>query len=90
LRIAVHSEVPNDPALRRDWNGLVHAMERPQVFYTYEWAMAVQQAYRGEMPVLLLLGYEGDALKGVAALTLDRNRKSAHVLCIPPLITAIS
>ena len=56
-------------------------MERPQVFYTYEWAMAVQQAYRGEMPVLLLLGYEGEALKGVAALTLHRNRKSAHLLC---------
>ena len=51
------------------------------MFYTYEWAMAVQQAYRDEMPVLLLLGYEGDALKGVAALTLDRNRKSAHLLC---------
>ena len=81
MRIAVHSEVPTDPALRRDWNDLVHAMERPQVFYTYEWAMAVQQAYRDEMPVLLLLGYEGDALKGVAALTLDRNRKSAHLLC---------
>jgi hypothetical protein len=50
LRIAVHSEVPNDPALQRDWNDLVHAMERPQVFYTYEWAMAVQQAYHEEMP----------------------------------------
>jgi len=81
LRIVVHSEVPNDPALRRDWNDLVHAMERPQVFYTYEWAIAVQQAYRQEMPVLLLLGYDGDALKGVAALALDRNRKSAHLLC---------
>ena len=47
-------------------------MERPQVFYTYEWALAVSRAYRDSLTPLLLLAYEGDSLVGVVALATDR------------------
>jgi CelD/BcsL family acetyltransferase involved in cellulose biosynthesis len=50
---------------------LVLRMERPQVFYTYEWALAVYRAYRDSLTPLLLLAYEGDSLVGVAALARD-------------------
>lgn len=46
-------------------------MENPQVFYTYEWAVAVEKTYGGELKPLLFLAYEGDQLRGVASLATD-------------------
>lgn len=43
-------------------------MESPQIFYTYEWALAVSRAYRDSVTPLTFLGYEEDRLVGVAAL----------------------
>jgi CelD/BcsL family acetyltransferase involved in cellulose biosynthesis len=68
LRLVVHREIPADEALRRQWNELVQQMERPEVFYTYEWALAVDRAYRVSLTPLLLLSYEDDLLVGCAAL----------------------
>ena len=71
LRIVQHKEIPEDHELCRRWNALVMQMEQPEVFYTYEWALAMQAAYGQLRPPLLMLGYEGDELAGVAALTID-------------------
>jgi len=71
LRLSVQLQVPQDQKLRDQWNGLVRQMERPEVFYTWEWAMAVDRAYHSSLKPLLLLGYEGDTLAGVAALATD-------------------
>jgi CelD/BcsL family acetyltransferase involved in cellulose biosynthesis len=68
LRIILHREIPEDPELRRQWNDVALQMERPEVFYTSEWALAVQSAYRASLKPLLFLGYEGDVLVGVASL----------------------
>jgi CelD/BcsL family acetyltransferase involved in cellulose biosynthesis len=68
LRLVLQREIPDDEDLRRQWNGLVQQMERPEVFYTYEWALAVGRAYHASMAVLLWLAYEGSALVGVLAL----------------------
>jgi hypothetical protein len=57
LRTVLHKEIPEDPELRRKWNQLVLQMEHPQVFYTCEWALAVQAAYRASLNPLLFLGY---------------------------------
>lgn len=43
-------------------------MENPQVFYTFEWAIAVQRAYENLLAPLVVLAYEGVSLVGVAAL----------------------
>jgi hypothetical protein len=56
LRIVVHREIPDDPKLRREWNEVALQVERPEVFYTCEWALAVQSAYRAFLKPLLLLG----------------------------------
>ncbi len=71
LRIVLHREIPEDPNLRRQWNDLVLLMERPEVFYTWEWAMAVRSAYQASLKPLLFLGYEGERLAGVASLATD-------------------
>jgi len=38
-------EIPEDVNLRQQWNALVKRVDRPEVFYTYDWSLAVQRAY---------------------------------------------
>jgi CelD/BcsL family acetyltransferase involved in cellulose biosynthesis len=80
LRLVLHREIPEDQSLRDQWNSLVEQMERPEVFYTYEWALAVGRAYRPSVTPLLLLGYEGDSLAGLVALATDEYEKKAFFL----------
>jgi CelD/BcsL family acetyltransferase involved in cellulose biosynthesis len=55
-------------------------MERPEVFYTYEWALAVQTAYHASLKPLLFLGYEGEALVGVAPLEASAPDRTINFL----------
>lgn len=80
LRIVVHREIPNDPELCRRWNAVALQMERPEVFYTPEWALAVQSAYRNSLTPLLLLGYEHEELVGVASLAFTQSGKNLSFL----------
>jgi len=69
-------EIPEDESLRRQWNALVKRVHRPQVFYTYEWSLAVQRAYGATLqPLLFLARDDKGALCGVAALASDSARK---------------
>jgi CelD/BcsL family acetyltransferase involved in cellulose biosynthesis len=68
LRIVQYREIPEDQALHRQWNTLAMQMERPEVFYAYEWAQAMQTAYQLTRRPLLVLGCEGNELVGVASL----------------------
>ncbi len=68
--------------LRRQWNALVLRAEQPQVFYTYEWALAVYRSYQGTLRPLLFLAYdEQESLCGVAALATDVSGRRASFLC---------
>lgn len=80
LRIVLHREIPEDPILWRQWNDLALQMEHPEVFYTCEWALAVQSAYQCSLRPLLLLGYEGDRLVGVASLASDPSARTLSFL----------
>jgi len=55
-------------------------MGPPEVFYTYEWACAVQAAYRESLHPLLFLGYEADELVGVVSLATDEAGRVASFL----------
>ncbi len=80
LRIVVHREIPEDPKLLRQWNDVALQMERPEVFYTCEWALAVQSSYQAFLKPLLFLGYEGDDLVGVASLATDAAEETVSFL----------
>jgi len=54
-------------------------MEKPEVFYTCEWALAMQSAYQGALTPLLFLGYQGDDLVGVVSLATDAAEKSVEL-----------
>jgi len=80
LRIEVHREIPLDLALGAAWDRLVHRMERPEIFYTYEWARAVSLAYGKSLYPFLVLGYDQTELVGVAAMATDLTGKRASFL----------
>lgn len=80
MRIVLHREIPEDPELHRQWNAIALQTERPQVFYTSEWALAMQAAYRASLKPLLFLGYEGDRLIGVASLAVDPTERDISFL----------
>jgi CelD/BcsL family acetyltransferase involved in cellulose biosynthesis len=82
LRLVLRREIPEDPELRRQWNALVQGMEQPQVFYTYEWGLAVQRAYGETLRPLLFLAYDSkESLCGVAALAVDAIGRKVSFLC---------
>jgi CelD/BcsL family acetyltransferase involved in cellulose biosynthesis len=82
LRLAVLREIPEDERLRCGWNALATQVDQPQVFYTYEWALAVQRAYGSILRPLIFLSYnEDEALCGVAALATDPSYKTVSFLC---------
>ena len=76
----MYREIPRDLQLRNQWNALVRGMERPEVFYTWEWASAVDRAYRASLKPLLLLAHDGEALVGAAALATDSPEKQISFL----------
>ena len=80
LRLVVHREIPEDDRLACQWNELVWQMECPEVFYTYEWALAVSRAYRESVTPLLILAYEQDSLAGVVALATNHDRRETFFL----------
>jgi CelD/BcsL family acetyltransferase involved in cellulose biosynthesis len=80
LRIVLKREIPDDPDFCRQWNAVAMQMESPQVFYTCEWALAMQKAYRERFTPLLWLGYDGNTLVGVAPLATKRSEKDVTFL----------
>jgi CelD/BcsL family acetyltransferase involved in cellulose biosynthesis len=72
----LHHEIPDDPDLRRQWNEIVFQMESPQAFYTWEWAFAVQSAYRESLRPWLVLAYENEELVGLASLACDSREQN--------------
>jgi CelD/BcsL family acetyltransferase involved in cellulose biosynthesis len=81
LRLVLLNEIPENEELRARWNALASSVPRPQVFYTYEWALAVQRAYGATLRPLVFLAYdETEALCGIAALAQPEKDK-ASFLC---------
>lgn len=80
MRIVVLSKIPDESSLLREWDDLVLQMERPEVFYTCEWALAVQSAYQASVRPLLFLGYDGPHLLGVASLGTDAAENNVSFL----------
>jgi hypothetical protein len=77
VRVTVLKEIPEDPDLSEAWNALVLAMENPEVFFTYQWALAASRGFQTRLSPLLFLMYDSDQLAGVVALAIDPNAPRA-------------
>jgi CelD/BcsL family acetyltransferase involved in cellulose biosynthesis len=80
VRIVVREEIEEDSELRRAWNDLAMRMERPEIFYTYDWAIAVQRAYGQTLRPFLVLGYECESLVGLVALVSEETESRISFL----------
>ena len=81
LRLVLLNEIPEDASLRQQWNTLAEGVDQPQIFFTYEWSLAVQRAYRSALKPLVFLAYEQNSISGVVALATDGSGKRASFLC---------
>jgi CelD/BcsL family acetyltransferase involved in cellulose biosynthesis len=72
-------EIPNDSAVRAAWNALADETDQPQVFYTWEWARAVYEAYGTELRPWLAIARDGDAFTGLAVLALDAQKRAVFL-----------
>ena len=77
MNVKVLKEIPEDPDLSEAWNTLVLAMENPEVFFTYQWALAASRGFEGQLSTLLFLMYDLDQLVGIAALAIDARAPRA-------------
>ena len=73
LQVAVLREFPEDPEVALSWNTLVRRLERPEIFFTYEWALAANRAFSDTTRPLIILVYDAQQLCGVAALATHRE-----------------
>ncbi len=71
MRVTVLKEIPEDADLSEAWNNLVLAMETPEVFLTYQWALAASRGFQQNLSTRLFLVHNSDQLVGVAALAID-------------------
>lgn len=77
MQVIVLKEIPEDPDLSEAWNTLVLAMENPEVFFTYQWALAAGRGFQNRLSPLLFLMYDSGQLTGVVALAVDPNAPRA-------------
>jgi CelD/BcsL family acetyltransferase involved in cellulose biosynthesis len=68
VRVIVAEAVPEDQEIQVAWNNLVFRMERPEVFFTQQWALAASRAFSTSLSPKIFLTYEADRLVGIAAM----------------------
>ncbi len=71
MRVTVLEKIPEEPDLSAAWNTLVLAMENPEVFFTYQWALAASRGFQDLLSTRLFLVYDFEELAGVVALAID-------------------
>jgi CelD/BcsL family acetyltransferase involved in cellulose biosynthesis len=73
VQVKVLEQIPEDRETVEAWNNLVFRMERPEVFFTHQWALAASLAFSDSLTPLTFLIYESGRLTGVAALATQRE-----------------
>jgi CelD/BcsL family acetyltransferase involved in cellulose biosynthesis len=66
-------KIPEDPEIVLAWNNLVFKMERPEVFYTHQWALAASRAFSTHLRIFTFLFYDSLNLVGIAAMAANRE-----------------
>ena len=68
MRLTWIHELAEPSGLRDAWNTLALRMEKPEVFYTWEWAASIVRAFGDANRPWIAVAYDGEALVGVVAL----------------------
>jgi len=62
VKVTVLEKIPEDPEIILAWNNLVFRMERPEVFFTHQWALAASRAFSDSLCPLTFLVHESGRL----------------------------
>jgi len=62
VKVTVLEKIPEDPEIILAWNNLVFRMERPEVFFTHQWALASSRAFSDSLSPLTFLVHESGSL----------------------------
>jgi CelD/BcsL family acetyltransferase involved in cellulose biosynthesis len=73
VKVTVLENIPEDPEIILAWNNLVFRMERPEVFFSHQWALAASRAFSDSLCPLTFLVHESGRLAGVAAMATNRE-----------------
>src|ERR1700674_5423246 len=73
VKVTVLEKIPEGPEIIVAWNNLVFRMERPEVFFTHQWALAASRAFSDSLCPLTFLVHESGRLAGVAAMATNRE-----------------
>jgi CelD/BcsL family acetyltransferase involved in cellulose biosynthesis len=74
-------DIADQADLRCRWNALVQRVEHPEVFFTWEWARAMEQAYADSLhPWLLVFENDDKSIAGIAAMATDASRRHISFL----------
>jgi CelD/BcsL family acetyltransferase involved in cellulose biosynthesis len=79
MQLTWTSELSEQSALREQWDALVLQTEKPEVFYTWEWAAAVAQSYRATLEPWIATAHEGKDLVGVVALARSSTKEAVFL-----------
>jgi len=77
VRVIVLEAVPEDEEILVAWNDLVFRMERPEVFFTHQWALAASRTFAASLSPKIFLMYESGQLAGIAAMATTRESPTA-------------
>jgi CelD/BcsL family acetyltransferase involved in cellulose biosynthesis len=73
VTVTVLETIPDDPEIVLAWNNLAFRMERPEVFFTHQWALAASRAFSDTLCPLTVLVYDSGRLAGVVAMATNRG-----------------
>jgi CelD/BcsL family acetyltransferase involved in cellulose biosynthesis len=80
-RLVQFREIPRDANFRRQWNALVEKAKGPEIFFTWEWACAVEKAYGDVLkPWLFVVQNDNGSLAGLAAFATDESGREVSFL----------
>ncbi|HEY1802779.1 MAG TPA: GNAT family N-acetyltransferase [Terriglobales bacterium] len=68
IQVALLKSIEGEDALREEWNQLVSRAEIPQIFLTFEWALAVERAFPFSLEPWIFILRKKNVLIGCAAL----------------------
>ena len=82
MQCTLIQSIEGNETLRREWNQLVLRMEFPQVFFTWEWALAAQRAFYPAVQPWVFVFRGADEILGIAAMAVGAGSfGKAFFLC---------
>lgn len=91
IRVSLVDRPDDFEKLEQVWNDLVDHMERPEIFYRWEWNWLSYRCFRSNSSLFIVVAEEAGKVVGIAPLCLARRRAfGIGVRVVEPIATRIA